>query len=237
MLLFLAQQAPAQQKSAKQFDNIALVNNISFSNPKYPVLRTGHAFLFRYQNDTFAVTAKNLIWYGMPPEIKSLSFDPFIKSWRMNAPGSGDDSAVVTHQLINTNPAELLGKDFNVDDDYLVFSIKENHSRVKPVEARLTPLNFGEKLFVAGWTANEKTATQQVYEFQYRKMSGRQVAISPRILPEQFAALAGAPVLDEQGQLVGIVSVNPEVAPAAGIYFAMCAVDSLLDIVKADKKE
>ena len=47
--------------SNKVFKEIALVNKIEFINPKYDQPKFSCGFLIKYNNETFAVTAKHIL--------------------------------------------------------------------------------------------------------------------------------------------------------------------------------
>lgn len=232
-LLFVLH-AKAQVPSSKTFANTALVSNIVFNDPAYNQTQYYCGFLLKYQNDTFAVTAKHVL-QRIHPALKTVYLEPFIKSWRMYVPGH-ESAAVSIHQLINANRSEDISGYRQLNNDFLVFSIDQNQSKVKPLEPRLTPLNPGEKLYVLGWTGDRRSGAQQVFEFQFEKTQGQLLFPKTRIVPDAFEKLGGAPVVDEQGLLVGVVT-RLEVAPVAGIYFAAGTLDNLLEALKGDKKE
>ena len=58
-----------------------------------------------------------------------------------------------------------------------MFSIRENKSKVKALEIRMTPLVAGEKLYVVGWTRKMESGEQRVYEFEYQKTIGNRILL------------------------------------------------------------
>jgi hypothetical protein len=237
LVLLLALNSGAQEKVvSKIFDAITLVNHIEFVNPQFDQPKFSCGFLLKYQHDTFAVTAKHLLQIIHPPEMKAVSFDNIIKNWTMFRLDNRQE-IVVTHKLINENPAEFLSDKSIYDNDFLIFSIKENHAAVKPLEPRLTPLVPGEKLFVVGWIRKMEDGPQHVYEFEYYKTIGHRILLKDKIVPETFGGLSGAPLVDEQGLLVGLVS-NGTVDPVTGLkFFSPCSIENLLEALKTEKKE
>lgn len=236
-LLLIATAGRAQDSvSAKKLPPIALSNRIVFNEAENEPPRFGCGFLLKYQNDTFAVTAKHLLKIIHPPQMTTLTLEPFVKSWTMFAPDQPGEQ-VTTYKLINENNKASLSNAAIYEHDFLVFSIAHNTTRVKPLEPRTTPLVEGEKLYVAGWTRTMVQGAQRVYEFAYYKTIGQRILLKEIIAPALMGGLSGAPVVDEQGLLVGIVS-NSTVDPATGKkYFSPCTLESLLDALKTDKKE
>jgi hypothetical protein len=236
-LLLISFSSIAQEKtSTKKFDAITLLNNIEFENSKFNQPKFSCGFLLKYQNDTFAVTAKHLLQIIHPPEMKTVLFDKTVKSWTMFRMDNKQET-VVTYKLINENPAESLTDKSIYDNDFLIFSVKENHSTVKPLEPRTTALVPGEKLYVIGWTRTMEEGPQRVYEFEYYKTIGHRILLKEQVVPPAFGGLSGAPVVDEQGLLVGLVS-NGTVDPVTGTkFFSPCSIENLLEALKTEKKE
>lgn len=213
--------------SNKKFEAITLVNKIDFFNPKFNQARFSCGFLLKYNNETFAVTAKHLLKIIKSDEMNSLTFENSIKNWSL-FPLTKNSEIVITDKLLNENKTELLSEKSTYDNDWLVFSIKENHSKVKPLEMRTSALVAGEKLYVVGWTRKMETGEQRVYEFEYFKTIGNRILLKELIVPEQFGGLSGAPLIDEKGMLVGIVS-NGTIDPDSNKkYFSPCELTNLV---------
>jgi len=228
ILLLISTSGCAQdQLSKKEFAPIALTNKIDFVESKFDQSRFSCGFLIKYNADTFAVTAKHLLKIIKTDQMKTLTFENYVKDW-MLYPLDKKEQVVVTDKLLNENKSELLDNSSTYNQDWLLFSIKANHSNVKPLAFRTTPLTPGEKLYVIGWTRKMETGSQRVYEFEYYKSIGDRLLLKDVIVPEQFGGLSGAPVVDEQGLVVGIVSggtVDPDTKKK---YFSPCTIDGLM---------
>ncbi|WP_324672271.1 trypsin-like serine protease [Hymenobacter sp. GOD-10R] len=236
LLLFTTACFGQEQVSKKTFPEIALTNQIAFADPQYDQPRFSCGFLLKHQNDTFAVTAKHLLKVIKPKGMKAVSFGNSVKSWSL-FPLPDKARSVVTNRLLNENKAESLEAKATYDQDWLVFSLQSNHSGIKPLEARTTPLQPGEKLYVVGWTRHMDSGPQRVYEFEYYKTIDNRILVKDVVVPEQFGGLSGAPLVDEQGQVVGIVS-NGTVDPTSGKkYFSPCAVSGLLSFLDTYQKK
>lgn len=123
--------------------------------------------------------------------MNALSFDGFIKEWVL-FPLDKKEDTIVASKLLNQDNTALLDNKSIYDNDWLVFSIRSNHSSVKPLQARTTPLVPGEKLYVIGWTRKMESGKQRVYEFEYYKTIGHRILLKDVIVPELFGGLSGA---------------------------------------------
>ncbi len=236
-LLLLSTSACAQEKVSKQnFDPIALTNKIDFVHSKFDQSRFSCGFLIKNKADTFAVTAKHLLKIIKTDEMKTLTFDSYIKNW-MLYPLDKKDQMVVTDKLLNENKSESLDDQSIYDEDWLLFSIKTNNSNVKPLELRTKPLTAGEKVYVIGWTRKMEAGSQRVYEFEYYKTIGNRLLLKDLIVPEQFGGLSGAPVVDKQGFVVGIVSGGTVDPNTKKKYFSPCTINGLVKFIESRSKE
>jgi len=237
VLILLSTTGCAQEKASKEeFPSIALTNKIDFVDSKFDQPRFSCGFLIKYKTDTFAVTAKHLLKIIKTEEMKTLTFENYIKEWILY-PLDKKEEFVTTDKLLNENKKALLADRSTYDEDWLLFSIKTNRSRVKPLELRSTPLTPGEKLYVIGWTRKMETGSQRVYEFEYYKSIGNRLLLKDLIVPEQFGGLSGAPVIDKQGFVVGIVSggtVDPDTDKK---YFSPCTMDGLMKFLSSYRQK
>lgn len=213
--------------SKKVFEEIALVNGIEFYNSKFSQPKFSCGFLLKHNNDTFAITAKHILKVIKTDDMKSVSFDGAVKNWSLY-PLDKKNEIIVVDKLLNENKTEFLEDKSTYDNDWLVFSLKENHSKVKPLLVRTSPLLPGEKLYVTGWTRKMETGQQRVYEFEYYKTISNRILVKDVLVPEQFGGLSGAPLLDEQGMVVGIVSNGTTDPDTNKKYFSPCALTGLV---------
>lgn len=237
-LILLMTSCFGQEKvSTKTFEAITLVNKIDFFDSKLDQSRFSCGFLLDYNNQTYAVTAKHLLKFIKPEGMKTLTFENHIKSWSMY-PLENPSEIVICNKLLNENKTENLDAKSTYDNDWLVFSIKGNESKVKPLQIRTSPLIAGEKIYVVGWTRKMETGKQRVYEFEYYKTIGDRILLKDVIVPEKFGGLSGAPVVDEKGLVVGIVSGGATDPDTDKKYFAPYSITNLasfLDKIKPSK--
>lgn len=236
-LLFFSISAYTQDNISKEtFPAITLVNRIDFIDSKYDQQKFSCGFLINYKGEEFAVTAKHLLKIIKTDKMKKLIFENYIKDWILY-PLDKKEQWVTTNKLLNENKLASLNDQRTYDEDWLLFSIKTNHSGVKALEMRTTQLSKGEKLYVIGWTRKMEEGSQRVYEFEYVKSVGNRLLLKNLIVPEQFGGLSGAPVIDKKGLLVGIVSgatTDPETSEK---YFSPCAIEGLVSFMENLQKK
>jgi hypothetical protein len=219
-----------ENKSKKFFESITLVNRIDFVNPKFDQAKFSCGFLLKYGKDTLAITAKHLLKIIKSDTMNTLTFENNIKSWSMYPLGKKSE-IVVCDKLLNENKSEQLEAKSTYENDWLVFSIKKNNSKVKPLEIRTSPLAAGEKLYAVGWTRTMEDGPQRVYEFEYYKTIGNRILLKEVIVPEKFGGLSGAPIVDEKGFVVGIISNSTNDPETEKKYFSPCAITSLVSFL------
>ena len=78
---------------------------------------------------------------------------------------------------------------------------------------------------------------QRVYEFEYYKTIGHRILLKDIVVPEQFGGLSGAPVIDEQGAVVGLVSNSTEDPDTGKKFFSPCTIDGLITFLQNTKRE
>jgi len=66
----------------------------------------------------------------------------------------------------------------------------------------------GGRLDAIGWTRQMKEGNQRVYEIEVYKTKGSHQLVKKLIIPEKMGGMSGGPVVDEDGKLVGIVSIS-----------------------------
>lgn len=213
----------------KIFPAVTMINHIEFfdSTANNPI--AGCSFLLETKRGIFAVTCKHALWVAKSKEMKGVHFEGTLKEWRMQRK---DDTTkyVITDKLLNEDRNELIGEE-NVNSDYLVFSIKENNSNVKPVKLRETELMQGEELYLLGWSFADKTGPQRVYKAKFYKRIANHILIEHED-SSNLAGMSGGPVVDEAGNLVGIVSNYYFDEETKTWYGSPCSTDYLKHVLE-----
>lgn len=236
-LLLSATTCVGQQPiSAKVFPELALANRIIFADAQFDQPRFGCGFLLVHGPDTFAVTAKHLLKVIKTKDMTRVSFGQSITSWSLFALPA-PERPVLTARLLNEDPRASLQDKATYEEDWLAFALRANHAAVKPLSFRTAPLRPGEKLYVVGWTRHQAAGPQRVYEFEYYKTVSHRLLLRDVLVPALLGGLSGAPLVDEQGALVGIVS-NSTTDPATGIkYFSPCPVEGLRAFIEEYQRQ
>lgn len=189
---------------------IGLINNVSYTDAKFDNPNASNGFLVKHDKKTYAITAKHILMIAKSDKMKFVDFAGELKEWKMY-PKNDSTSYVVLDELLNPNQKDSLTwsyMDTNWDtyNDWLVFSIKENNTKHKPLKFRKTPLMKGEKVYAVGWSYGDKTGAQRVYEYTFDEIEGNYLNLIQVKGPPSMGGLSGAPIVDEKGQLVGLVS-------------------------------
>ncbi|MFH0736702.1 MAG: trypsin-like peptidase domain-containing protein [bacterium] len=232
LLFFIAQISEAlcqsnQKNTTDKKLSITLVNNINYVDTTFSDL-PGNGFLIDIGDEILAVTCKHVFWENRPGNLNSISLDGKIKEWKMYVK---DDvlQYVILGELLNTDNSEIIGER-NTDKDYLVFKIKENHSKITPLKLSLTSVQPGDTLSKTGWTFKNKNAAVRVYKATAFDYSGSSLLIQ-NLVPQNEAGLSGSPVTNSNNQLVGIVSSWKYELSKQNWYEATCSTDYLWEVL------
>jgi hypothetical protein len=198
------------QKTDKTWPPTTMINDVTFKDSKFDRFNIGCGFLLKYNKDTFAITAKHIICVAKTDLMKTTNFEGGLKQWTMY-PKDKKEQTVIMDRLLNEDKTDSVSFDFinrhdTTYNDYLVFKIKQNKSKIKPLEMRKTKLKVGEILYVIGWTYNDTEGAQRVYKYSYIQTKGTRFTMRLIKAPENGGGLSGSPVIDSDGLLVGIFS-------------------------------
>lgn len=195
-------------KPFAQWPQIVLTNEASFQG--HTSLEGASCFLIRNEKGkVFLATARHLLGAagGVDPAIKVDQLDKLHGSWRV-FPRTKPEKAMVVDRIALPN------LDAN-DRDWLVFNLKPPlaPSPAIPLRLRQKPVAEGESVFMVGCSYADSNATQNVYKGRVTKRFYKdywRFDIDP---PVELAGFSGAPILDKDGLVVGVVTVyfkNPK---------------------------
>jgi len=185
---------------------ISLVNDISFLDPKFDKKNTGNAFLVSVDEHVYAITAKHILMLAKTDMMKAVSLNGELREWRMHRKDAPERYLTVD-TLLNSNENEVLS--WENDFDWLVFNVAKNNSDITPLIFRSGKVSPGEMLYVVGWSYADKKA-QAVYQFKYIETGDNYITTEQVKGPKSLAGLSGAPLIDKDGLLVGLVSSGGE---------------------------
>jgi hypothetical protein len=186
-----------------QWPQIAMINQIEYADTSFPV--AGCSFLLDAGDDTLAVTAKHVLTYFKSGGMNSVSFRNTLEQWKM-FPKDNPQDVVIVDALINENDGEPIDNIPSVTD-WLLFSVRAKSTNLLPLKFRSAPLRKGERVYIVGWRYSDKNCRQRIYEGNFVRIEQGTVLISTRELADnKMPGLSGAPVIDGNGDLIGIMS-------------------------------
>lgn len=200
-------------KPKDQWPQIALVNDVTYKNgDKYldpTITYAASGFLLDTGKDTLAITAKHIIWAARNKASDKVYINDHLKTWKMYPKGNPKDSVII-HYLINEDPNEKLfnGPENGVlQRDWLVFTTKYISPNIQPIRLRKEPVKVGDKVYMTGNPYRfDKTLIAEGY---ISKKSGNTLFVrfyDPEIRTAFLGGASGSPILDKNGQLIGIFS-------------------------------
>lgn len=219
---------------------IGLINNVSFIDSSFDNPNASNGFLVTHENTTYGITAKHILMISKTDKMKFVDFEEDLKEWRMH-PKNDKTKYVIMDKLLNSNRKDSLTWDYmstNWDtyNDWLVFSIKDNNTNHKPLKFRHKPLKKDENLFAIGWSYSDTTGVQRLYEYQYDKTEGNYHNLIQIKGPESLGGLSGAPIVDKNGELVGLITSGWEDEKTKEVFVEATTTKNMLEFIsKLDK--
>ncbi len=218
-----------------QTSHIALINNVSYNNAAYNNTNASNGFLVKYKKETYAITAKHILLIAKTDKMDFVDFEGELKEWKMHP--KNDSTAYVTiDKLLNANRTDSLTWDYMFSnwesyDDWLVFSIKENKAKNSPLKFREKPLQKGDLLYAIGWAYSDTTGSQRIYKYEFEETEGNYHSLIQIEGPKSLGGLSGAPVVDENGQLVGLVTSGGEEEETKEVFLQVTTTKNMLDFI------
>lgn len=190
-----------------QWPQIAMINQIEYTDANHPV--AGCGFLLESGDEVLAATAKHVLLFFKSETMEAVDFKNTLKQWRM-FPKNNRDDAVVVDRLLNADPEEPLTS-IPSEKDWLLFSIQERSPDIQPLKFRIDPIESGEAVYIIGWRYSDKDCPQVIYEGNFIKDDGGSLLITTKELADNtMPGLSGAPVIDSNGYLIGLMSQKAE---------------------------
>lgn len=228
VISILANSCYSQQSGKKMsLPQITLANSIKYTDSSFTDL-PGNGFLIDIGNEVLAVTCKHVFWENRSKSMKNISFNGALQEWRMvvlNDPSQ----YLILGELLNSDENEAIGER-NTDGDYLVFKTKENHSAVKPLKLSLVSAQRGDTLSKVGWSFNSKKSAAEPRICIAESYSGSSLLLT-NIVQQNYAGLSGSPVINQNYELMAIVSSWKYDMFAKNWYEAACSTDYLWQVL------
>lgn len=224
---WLAAPGAIQPAQTQAIPPVTLINNIRYTDATFTGL-PGNGFLLDTGEEILAVTCKHVLWENRPPDLKTVNLAGRLAEWKMVVPDA-PGQYVLLGALINEDGNETIG-DRNTERDYLVFEIKENHSGVKPLKISPRAAAAGESVVKTGWSFQHRTGPPLIRPATARGYAGASLLLQNQVR-QNDAGLSGSPVLNQKGELVGIVSSWKYDYGAKTWREAACSTDYLREVL------
>jgi Trypsin-like peptidase domain len=188
------------QELVKQ-NQILLTNEANFKG--HSGLYGASSSLVHFRNKVFAVTAKHLLGSdgGVEPEINPKDLALYFEEWIMY-PRININNSYDTIRIKKT----LLNYD-QVNSDILLLEVENSKNNIFTLTPNFELPNEKDSLFVIGCPYNEENCRQNIYKVIYTSYDLTSNSLICVIEDEvNLAGFSGAPVLDIEGKIVGILT-------------------------------
>lgn len=188
-------------KPKTEWPQIVLTNYAIFNG--HSPLMGASSFLIKTDDDrVLAATAAHLIGSagGVVPTIPINQLTQKIQSWKMFPRTMPDDLVEIISLGIN-------GLEDN-DHDWLILSIKNSNQLPSlPLKLRRQPVRVGETIYLIGCPYIEQDCKQNIYTGIIKERAFGNCFRFNIDTPVNLSGFSGAPIIDEKGYIVGIVSL------------------------------
>lgn len=208
------------------------INDVKFHESRFDNDFAGNAFLIEHQGRVFAVTAKHVLLLARTDAMTSVDLEGHLASWRVH-PNGVPEQYIELGPLLNADHTEVLDPGV-IARDWLVFSVKVNHSSLTPLQLRDKPVQAGERLFAVGcsYAYRDDCAPQRVEAGTFlRYTDGNLMVELDGFDLSKLGGLSGSPVIDAEQRLVGIVSNVLPHPDGKGDVFAPASLDYLREVL------
>ncbi|HVJ92158.1 MAG TPA: serine protease, partial [Labilithrix sp.] len=153
------------------------------------------------KGNVLAATAKHLIHRqgGVNPELEIRDVDRSIKSWRLFP-------RTLPNHFVEVDKLGCDGLDG--DHDWLILSVRQAGALPStPLRLRSSPVKVNEKVFLVGCPYDETDCRQNVYRgtVTQRWEHTFRFDLDP---PVDLRGFSGAPIVDDDGHVVGVMSIG-----------------------------
>jgi Trypsin-like peptidase domain len=188
------------ERPFSEWPQILLTNDYAFNKKQKG--DGASAFLLDFNGDTMVCTAKHLLGddMGISPEVPTSSFDKELKYWKIFARNNKLNKDTLNIKNIST--VNIPG-----EKDILLMDLVSKKTSIQPLKPYMdvTPLKKGQKLQIIGCEYMDSDCHQKIYEAVYLTQQDGWLIVKPKTKFEAMG-FSGAPVIDENGLVVGILS-------------------------------
>jgi hypothetical protein len=188
--------------SFAQIDSV-LISNVKFKDSKFDNAHAGSGFLLKYENKVYAVTAKHVLFFVKTDSMKTVSFGDDLKSWEFSSKTSSKRN-VLAGKLVNENTNEPI--EMPPKGDWLIFKIEGDIPKgIAIYSLRDEPLNMNEAVHFLGYPykSTEPVNIKGIF-IGLTKDNNLRLEVPKGT----YNGCSGGPLLDRNGNLVGLVSMG-----------------------------
>lgn len=177
--------------------------DVTFKDSTFNNSHAGSGFLVAYKDKVYACTAKHVLLFAKTNTMKTISFGNELTSWKFRSK-TNQNIEILTGKLINENTEEALA--MPPKGDWLIFEIAGKiPENVAIYTLRNTPLKKGEAVYFLGYPYKSQKPIKIHGNFiGFTADNNLQLNIPKGV----YNGCSGGPVLDSNGQLIGLVSMG-----------------------------
>ena len=191
---------PWMKTPNKNWPQILLTNKALFKG--HSDLGCASGFLIKTATGVLACTAKHVIEEAggcTNPPIDAKNLNKVLMSWKM-FPRAVVKDTVTLERLLNPGTSR----------DILLFTVKSANKKVFALSPSLEEPVADQKLFMIGCEYRDKACNQRVYQGRFLHLNeGQWVMTGPKSV--DLTGFSGAPVLNEKGHVIGLVSAGGDI--------------------------
>ncbi len=194
------------KKDAIHWPHISVTNEVTFGDTGYTQL--GNSFFVNTGLDTVAVSSKHLFSVFQKYQgFDSVSLGPEFTHWCVYAKDNPYEQVEMLG-VMNENCEEKICSEQLLQNDWIVFETPDELGNYYPLKIRRTPLKEKEVVYAYGWNTlpNIDMTKLVLAKMRVCGLEGEIVFTDTIDINGTHIGMSGAPVLDKDGYLVGIVS-------------------------------
>ncbi|MES2773229.1 MAG: trypsin-like peptidase domain-containing protein [Bacteroidota bacterium] len=192
---------------------VLLTNHAVFTKDRE--LNGASAFLVRYKDSVYAVTAKHLLGPdgGVEPAVSLIQLYGDVKSWKLY-PRQPVNPATDT---VTVNAARLDYSEMPRSSDAVILSTVDFKSGIEPLVPNFATPAEGDTMYLIGCPYSDKECRQNSYKMTFKSQDKGMVLC--QIFSEvDLRGFSGAPIVNTSGEVVAIVYGSGDAEGAHYVY-------------------